>query len=83
MIKKSDKELHDIVEPVLNKRLLALRLKIDDYPQFRDSLQAIVFENNSQALINQSDKDLQKQTLDIMLKMRKDFRVELDSIDSK
>jgi len=36
----------------------ALRLKIDDYSQFKDSLQAIVFENNATGLINQSNKEL-------------------------
>jgi hypothetical protein len=36
----------------------ALHLKVDDYSQFKDSLQAVVYENNATGLINQSNKEL-------------------------
>jgi hypothetical protein len=34
------------------KKLQTYGLKTDDYQQFRDSLQTIVFEGNTQALVN-------------------------------
>jgi hypothetical protein len=72
-----------ISEENTSRKLESLGIKLDDYLQFRDSLQSIVFENNSKALISQSNKDMQQQTLDMVQKLSKDLYFEFDQVDRK
>ena len=72
-----------ISEDSTARKLESLGIKLDDYLQFRDSLQSIVFENNSKALISQSNSVVQQQTLDMVQKLSKDLYFEFDQVDRK